>query len=138
MGFTASFRRQHDEILDIVQSISANLDEEIIVSKHEDTSDLLNQLAGKLLAHLTMEDKVLYPKLLGHEKAEVKNTAKDFMDEMGGLSSVFAQYVEKWKQPTDIRDNPKDFITETNGLFSALGERVDRENNVLYPLADES
>lgn len=137
MGFTSNFVRQHDEIIGIVTEIDKNLDNHSLMTKSQETANLLNLLAGKLTAHLTMEDKVLYPKLLSSSNAAIKKTTKEFIDEMGGLSTVFVTYVTKWQDANSIKENSQDFITETKNLFQALGARVEKENNILYPLAEK-
>lgn len=137
MSFTSGFRRQHDEILEVATEISQHLDANVLKDKHKEALGLLNTLAGKLTAHLTMEDKVLYPKLLSHSDQTVKSTAQEFIDEMGGLSSVFKSYVEKWQNSDDIKNQAESFIDETKGIFDALGQRVEKENTILYPLADQ-
>jgi hemerythrin-like domain-containing protein len=137
MNFTTSFTRQHNEIIEIVTEIDQNLDNQILMEKSEETASLLNLLAGKLTAHLTMEDKVLYPKSMSNPSLEIKKTTKEFMDEMGSLSSVFKSYVAKWQDSNDIKEKADDFIIETKNLFQALGQRVEKENNILYPLADK-
>lgn len=135
MGFTSSFERQHNEILEIVSGIDQNLNEEFLFENSDIALGLLNKLTGKLLAHLTMEDKVLYPKLLEHKNEKVRKVTKEFIDEMGSLSEVFKTYVTKWNHSKLIMDNPSDFIFETKTIFDALGKRVEKENTILYPLA---
>ena len=137
MGFTAGFVRQHDEILALADQIAENLHEEYLIDNHKETHDLLNKLAGKLGAHLSMEDKVLYPKLLQDEDREVKKVALGFINEMGSLNRIFGEYVDRWQDPQKIRKQPENFINETSEIFGALGTRVAKENNILYPLADK-
>lgn len=137
MGFTDSFKRQHSEILENATKISNLLETETIIHHADEAINLLTALSGKLSAHLTMEDNVLYPKLYEHKHEDVRNTAKEFFDEMGGLTDVFEKYCNKWIDINAIKKQPDDFITETQGLFDALAKRIEREDNILYPMADQ-
>lgn len=130
------YRKQHEEILSIVSEIQKNLDVKIIQEKTDACLNLLSELSAKIVTHLTMEDKALYPKLLKSDNAKARETAETYIQEMGGIKEVFQAFVGKWSNPTNLRQDPEKFITETNQLFQALGERIERENTVLYPLLD--
>lgn len=138
MALTKNFRRQHTEILDLAGEISDSLDPGILSSKSDVVLGLIAKLAGKLTAHLSMEDKVLYPKLYQHPDQMVQEKAKSFFDEMGGLSQVFVDYCNKWDTEEVIQNDSAMFISETQGLFAALANRIDREDNELYPMADNA
>lgn len=137
MSATAMYRKQHAELVELVQTIAGNLDESALAnSTASDASELLTKLAGKLLVHLAAEDYALYPKMIGSGDSEAASIAKQYQDEMGGLKEAFQGYYAKWNGAEKISANPATFITETQGVFKALGERVQKENTVLYPLAD--
>lgn len=136
MSASMIYRRQHDDILKLVGTISANLQKDTITNKTEDVLNLLSELSAKIVTHLTMEDKALYPKLVSSGNPKAKTTAEAFIQEMGGIKDVFQVFVGKWSNPTNLRNEPEAFIAETKGLFQALGARIDRENSVLYPLFD--
>jgi len=140
MSLTSNFVRQHDDILKVASEIGGEL-ETLELNVQAERIDkillLLTRLAGKLTAHLTMEDNVLYPKLYEHNKPEVQAKAKEFFNEMGALRSVFETYIDKWMDKSAIENDSQAFIGETQGLFTALQERIDRENHDLYPLASD-
>ena len=137
MSVTDNFKRQHNEIVEIVGKISVELKADQLAENADLMRELLMALAGKLKMHLTMEDEALYPNLINHTDANIRNTAKKFVEEMGGIKEVFARYVEKWPVSGAIENDAEEFIKETESLFAALGNRVDRENNELYPLLDK-
>ncbi|NOY39974.1 MAG: hemerythrin domain-containing protein [Nitrospirae bacterium] len=85
-----------------------------------------------------MEDNSLYPRLLASKDEKIRKIAKQFIEEIGGIAPAFNNYLNKWPNPASIESNPSDFINETRDLFNALKNRIDRENNILYPLIDKA
>ncbi|HEC97974.1 MAG TPA: hypothetical protein ENI58_07480 [Nitrospirae bacterium] len=69
---------------------------------------------------------------------KIKKVAIQFLEEIGGIAPAFNNYLNKWANPASIERNPSEFINETNELFNALKNRIERENNILYPLIDQS
>jgi hypothetical protein len=131
------FRDQHDDLLGIVTDISKGLNVASLSSDAAPARTLLSKLLGKLKMHLTMEDKSLYPRLMNSNDANLKAVAKKFSDEMGDIALVLADYQKNWPTAGAIQKDPASFIQQTNGIFAALGNRIERENNELYKLADE-
>ena len=137
MTATAMYRKQHAELVELVQEIAGNFDESALANgAAADASELLTKLAGKLLVHLAAEDYGLYPKMMESGDGEAISTAKQYQDEMGGLKEAFQGYYAKWNGANKIRTDPAAFIADSQGVFEALGARVQKENTVLYPLAD--
>jgi len=137
MAVTMMYRKQHAELVEIVQAIAEKLDETSLGNGGAaETNELLTRLAGKLLVHLAAEDYGLYPKMIDSSDREASSTAKSFQDEMGGLKEAFQGYYTKWNGAGKIQGDPGAFISETPGVFEALGARVEKENTILYPLAD--
>ena len=133
---TDIYRKQHDELLAVAGKIAPLLNSNDTTTKTNELLENLGELAAKLNTHLTMEDKALYPKLLSSNSEETIKTTNDFIEEMGGIKKVFEGYVSEWANPTAIKTRSDEFITATQGLFAALTQRIDKENTVLYPLAD--
>jgi hypothetical protein len=133
MGFTEQFRAQHNDILGVAGQITDELKgkaDAVALRK------LLSNLAGKLNFHLAMEDKSLYPRLMGRQDSQANVVASRFMKEMGGLGSAFTAYNARW-QVSAIKADPAGFSKETHAVFGALTQRIARENRELYPLADK-
>ncbi|MGI6557577.1 MAG: hemerythrin domain-containing protein [Limnochordia bacterium] len=130
---TARFRRQHDEIMAIVQEISSHLTDDLKKDASQ-VPQLLSTLAGKLTVHLAMEDNALYPSLLKDD--QLRPLAERFMTEMGGISATFKEYVRKWPDAGAIEGRAAEFIQETKRVFATLTERIIREDQELYPLVD--
>ncbi|MEZ5690947.1 MAG: hemerythrin domain-containing protein [Rickettsiales bacterium] len=137
MARTDSFKEQHKDMLELVKQITQKLDPSTLADNAVEVRSILSALAGKLLIHLTMEDKNLYPVMLESNNDEAKKTAQSFMDEMGTLAATFKAYTQKWPSPKEIQDNPSGFCDETKALFQAMGQRIGKEESTLYPLADK-
>lgn len=134
MSATASFRKQHAEIIEIVRAIDSNLPK--LPAAANEVRSQLNNLAAKVNVHLAIEDEALYPRLRAHSDARIQATAKKFTEEMGGIKDTFQKYLRTWSEGA-IRGNATGFAAETKSLFSALGQRIQRENTELYPLLDK-
>lgn len=130
------YRTQHDELLEIANDIAQHLSTAALAQDASTARALLSKLLGRLKVHLSMEDKSLYPRLMAHPDPRISGVAKKFMDEMGGIVDVVTAYSEKWSTERKIQANADAFVLETQGLFSALANRIDKENNELYPLVD--
>jgi len=137
MGKTDNFRRQHKEILSVAKTISDNLDEKKLAQDSGYVRSLLSDLTGKVKVHLKMEDDGIYPILIDSNNDEVKTTAQQFSDEMGGLSQAYVDFVEKWPTPLSIQQKPAEFISEITGIFNALSARIEKEDNILYEIFDK-
>lgn len=138
MAITTIFRTQHDDLVKIVQQISAQLKPELVTANAAGIAKLFTQLAGKITVHLAMEDESLYPKMIKHANPNIANTAKKFMTEMGTIKTAFTGFMKKWGSETAMKGNPTAFITETQGLFGVLAKRIEKENNELYKMMDEA
>lgn len=133
---TASFREQHKEMLAIAGEISKGLNAEALKKDASSVRTLLSRLAGKLGVHLAMEDNALYPALVNHQDADVRNMANGFVREMGGIKKVLDAYTRKWATATLIQNGAADFVKETKELFTALAGRIKKEDNELYAVID--
>jgi hemerythrin-like domain-containing protein len=137
MSRTEKYRKQHQELLGIASQIDKQLRAEQLSKDASSVRGLLSTLFGKLKLHLALEDKALYPELIKDSDATTVATARKFAAEMGSISAVVNGYALKWKSTSAIENAPDGFITETKGLFEALANRIKREDNELYALADK-
>ena len=136
MSSTNVLRKQHEEILRSANKILRLVGEDNLVADATQVRTLLANLAGQVGVHLAIEDNAIYPKLLEHPDVVVRQMARTFMDEMGGIREAFAAYTRRWPTSLSIQNSPLDFIEETQALFAALATRIERENNQLYTLVD--
>ncbi len=137
MPVTLTLQNQHVSILQIADELNMNL----ISLRQQPTNELFqkrclslaNSLFGKLLIHLSMEDKVLYPNAINSKNSKLSTKALQLMKEIGDLKLKFSAYKEKILSK-GIIENTDSFLKETKALLSALKNRVEREEVELYPL----
>ena len=137
MSYTQKFRNQHDELLEKVGELAKLLNEKKLTSDATAARDVLSGLLGELKIHLAVEDKALYPQLKNCGNHEVVAISIQYQEEMGGIAEFVANNSKKWPSAYAIPDDSKGFIEETNQLISALGNRIKKENDYLYKLADD-
>lgn len=99
---------------------------------------ILAEISGALKMHLAKEDNSLYPALLKSSDTNVSSTAKKFQSEMGGLKDAWSNYINEWRTDSKISDNVDEFTKQTGGILKALGNRVQQEEKILYPMAEKA
>lgn len=134
MGRTATLRRQHDAAVDLVGQIIERSNGSATLDNAYRIGLLLAKLTGLLRIHFAQEDHSLYPSLLASPASAL--TARHFMDEMGDLAATFEAFAKRWTSSTAIAADFAGFRRESGAVFAALADRVRRENEELYPLAE--
>lgn len=129
-------KRQHRDVLTIINNIETLIMNDNLAVYAKDISYNLNILAGKLKMHLISEDKFLYPQLMNSNKEDVWNIAHAFNYEMGSVSESFASFVQRYNVPDKILNNKEGFIAESKIIFDMIKNRIDKEDNKLYPLLE--
>ncbi len=125
-------RRQHDEISQTVHRLAqATADRD----NPRSVGAIRWKLARELMAHLALEDRILYPAMQKSPDARIRATAATLQQETGAWADTFSRYMAAWCDDRVAREWA-DFCIETRGIIQALSERVDRENRHLYPLAE--
>ncbi len=135
---TERFRKDHEGILNLVEKLSGALDVASLKSNPASTCMILAKMSGRLKVHLTTEDRTLYPNLINSPDPDVRKVAERFFNEMGNIKEVVDKYLEKWISPNSLKANPERFIDETKRLIDALKNRIQRENDELYEIADQA
>ncbi len=134
---TATFRKQHVDIINLVNNILGSLDLDALKINSHGIRKLLTKLSNNVKVHLILEDSALYPILANSDNAEIKTKSNKFMDEMGVISKTFSNYVEKWSMGSSIKEDTSSFVDETRKVMDALLNRMERENTDLYKILDE-
>ncbi|MDI1296539.1 MAG: hemerythrin domain-containing protein [bacterium] len=93
------------------------------------------QLARRLIAHLALEDRILYPAMQRAPDDRTRTVAAKLQTETGALAEVFTRYMSSWTDERIAREW-RAFCAETQQILKALGERIEREDRTLYPLAE--
>lgn len=127
----AALREQHDDIGLIVAQLRRAIADP---DQPQAVSAARWQLARKVMAHLALEDGILYPALQRVPDERVRTNAARLQIEIGTLAESFARYMSSWSDERITREWPI-FRAETKQVLDALSHRIDRENSLLYPLA---
>ncbi len=136
MAATEQFRKDHQELVTMVTELVKTV-ESGIEQNAEGISKMLSSFSGKLKIHLATEDNALYPQMLNSSDAELKDLAQKFKDEMGGLKSAYEEFTSKYATKSKIEADAAGFKQAFEGIVKALSDRINREENELYRIADE-
>lgn len=131
---TKLFRQQHGDILrslSEVKRLAADAPE-------QEVSLALSRLAGVVKLHLTLEDQNMYPRMLAHEDAVVRETAQQYQRTMGELAPAYVAFHEAWTKPGAIDAQRQAFLRDFTQIEAALQQRITRENEGLYDLIDRA
>lgn len=135
---TELLRHQHREINGIINGMRRNLlaPQRMSISVAENLGANLGTLALKLKSHLSIEDKGVYPKLLGSSMSNGATTARKFAEEMDRLRAMFVDFRGRWPTAEAIHAQPSQFVDECTGIFHVITRRIEQEEKELYPLVD--
>lgn len=89
-----------------------------------------------LVRHLKCEDWALYPRLKASGDPELARLAREFILEMGHIADEFAAYDARWSAERVVADWPG-FCAETEAVLDAIAMRIEREEDELYPAAEQ-
>lgn len=127
-----TFQSEHQDLLrlfGIIKSSAENNDFKMVQIK-------LKQFASILRGHLLTENVKLYV-YLSKELAkdpENKEIIMSFRREMMQIGKVVNRFVTTYDRPLWSLDMRQNFLPELLGIGEVLVERIEREENTLYPL----
>ncbi|HMI84019.1 MAG TPA: hemerythrin domain-containing protein [Polyangiaceae bacterium] len=130
------FRRQHEELSELVLEIDTALRAPAFPGNARAVRGMMARFKGKLVVHSSMENEALYPRLLAHADPTIRSLAQNLFDEFGGIYDAFAEHHGKWSSVELIEANPSAYARDTQAIFDQLKLRIGRENSELYPLVD--
>lgn len=137
MSNTERYRRQHAEITRLAGELKRQLNPEALSDGATGVHSVLSELSGKLFVHLAAEDKVFYPQLLESTDPRMQALAERYIEEMRPISQAYKNYAVRWGSARAIESNAETFIRETREILAALDQRIRREHDELYALADQ-
>lgn len=133
-----SLRYQHDEasrmMLRLINLIEAR-------GPADDVYPIALQLArwvSLLRSHLASEDQWLYPALVALGGSRAAMVARAFKTEMGHLAQQLEAFDRRWSSSAVIAADFDRFRHEAFALFADFDRRIEREDSVLYPIAESS
>lgn len=129
-----NLKRQHREVIDLADYILDNVKNNTVDKNIDQVVKSINIISGKLKIHLLNEDKHLYPYLLNSSDAALNMFGKKYSEEMKEVSKGYEDYKSIYNTSSKIKQNIGEFKEDTKRIFGALSNRVEREENELYPL----
>lgn len=120
-----TLKRQHASL---VESLTA-------FSRKAPTCAEIQRFAGALTAHLELEDGKLYP-ALEEAGAISRAVASGFQGTMKALARDAIAFIEKWSKTEPATDETA-FQEELGIVTQKLGERIQKEEEKLYPLVEK-
>ncbi|EXJ16617.1 hemerythrin domain-containing protein [Imhoffiella purpurea] len=129
-----TYRNTHAELRQMIEDLNAIMTPEMLkIRPNAKTAyELLCDLGMKVRAHLSDEDRSLYPTLLIHEDPRVKSIAWGFISGEKPLRKLFDDYHKRWLKNCDFNFSDE-FMAETREVFEMVASRIDREEQVLLP-----
>lgn len=127
-----TLKRQHEEIYSAINLLKASINTGSLEDVAIEIAQKINVLAGILKIHLGTEDRYMYPYLLQSGDDELKIIAKDYVDEMGGISDAFTVYKNRFNTRSKILSDTKGLVSESKRIISVLEDRVMKEDMNLY------
>ena len=122
-------KKEHKILVEALDSMTA------LGVTSKDGQEKLYSAKEALLAHLSLEDKDLYPVLRRAADSDdaVKRTLEVFAKDMEEISNTALSFFAKYAQGGDSLE----FAKELGRLMGALKNRIGREEDVLYAQYDK-
>jgi hypothetical protein len=129
----ATLKQQHQELVRLVGEMNAVLergDEAAVFA-------LLSSLSQVLRAHLTLEDREIYPALVRAAEAsgdaKMLDTARLFADNMQRITESLKDFLARHETSFHLER----FRTGWSTLSGVLAKRIESEETTLYPLYEK-
>ncbi len=136
MSLILQLKEEHVQLIRLFEEVKSEISQgdiepNILVEQLRDLKDIL-------LAHLALEDKLIYPKLTSSDNKEAQNIGKKFSTEMAEISNVVLAFFGKYII-IDIQKlkSDKEFEKELTGIIEAVVKRVELEENTLFPAYEQ-
>jgi len=94
---------------------------------------LLKQFSDTVNEHLKHEGRTAYKQLLPQKDSGAQEVATQFINNTSQLNKIMKDYAKHWcKAPHDFNTNEA-FIDETKNIFHLVTERINLEQEKLFP-----
>jgi hemerythrin-like domain-containing protein len=133
---TGMYREQHARLLALGRVLESQLDQDVLTKDGSAARLAVSRIAGALQIHLAMEDESLYPSLLAHPDAQLRDRARLLREELRGLKEALARYLNRWPTHVAIERDAPVFAEQTRELLAQLARRIELEDRELFPLAE--
>jgi len=129
-------KAQNQEISDLCAVLSVLVEQQ---SLHNNpyVCELMARFKEKVWMHLVFEDNTVYSALSHHNNSAVSGVAKDFHDSARQIKKRFSNYVRRWCNPSVGVNEHDELVTESREIFQLINERVEYENDKMFPLVSK-
>ncbi|MYM85748.1 hemerythrin domain-containing protein [Rugamonas sp. FT82W] len=133
---TEKFKRDHGDIMAHVTQLK-KFTQAGIVENADAIAKQIVAMSSVIKLHLAAEDRVLYPALAKSADPDIARVGKEFQQNMGDIAAAYMKFASSWNTGKKVSEDPDGFRIEANSTLKALHQRIQMENNELYPLADK-
>jgi hypothetical protein len=132
MSLKNELKAENQEISDTIEVLT------YLISHNELRSNpvfckLLKNFSDTVNEHLAHESRTAYRELLPQNDNGAHEVATQFLNNTNQLNKIMKDYAKHWcKAPHDFNSNEA-FIDETKSIFHLVTERVNLEQEKLFP-----
>lgn len=127
------FKAHHAKIRSLIGELQGCLHADRVADGSGMLSDKFKLLFKVILLHLDTEDTLLYPEMFGCNNDKIRLLAKEYQVEMGWIADSFKSFVNYWAKNENMAAAPDKFCREAHRILHSLRERIDKEEQHLYP-----
>lgn len=124
--------RENQEIIHLGAILSVLIDK-VEFRSNPVFCDMLHGFMDKINQHLSHEARSVYSDLLSDSNKETNHAASQFISNAHELEKILSGYTKRWCVPIPSTSEHTEFVEETQEIFRLLNERIDMENNHLFP-----
>jgi len=130
------FRAENQEISNLCAVLHTLLDNDQVVT-NPIVCELFDRFHDRLSKHLEHEDRSAYGELLRHSGKAAGKLASEFLENTHELKKIVHKHNKKWCKGGEEKDI-ENFKRETHQLFDLVDQRLNLEENKLFPILESS
>ena len=96
--------------------------------------ELLEKFKEKVWIHLVFEDNTIYASLLKNNDPDTVSKAKTFCETAKEIRHRFSIFVKHWRVMANTSQEHEELRAECRDIFQMIRERIEYENNQIFPL----
>ena len=126
------FKQEHVEILASI-ALLRRLTQAGVAHNAEPIAQAIVSMSALIKLHLAVEDRMLYAALQNSANAGLVQLGQRFQQEMGSIANAYMGFAQRWNTAEAVRSDEAGFKADANLVLRQLHERIQRENQDLYP-----
>ncbi len=126
------FKAENREIRDLCNILNLTIDD-YALRDNSIVCELLDRFADRVTAHLSHEDRSVYRDLLQEHTAEADALADKFLGNSQELRRIFNEYRRDWCRKPHNENQHAEYANESRDMFKLVCERIDFEENKIFP-----